>query len=264
MKVPQIYILIDPISNDIRYVGKTIQPLSKRLSSHYKDKHLTYKTRWIKSLGGLKPIIKTLEFCDESELNEREIYWISHFRSICKLTNITDGGDGLPIGFKHTKETKNKISIAGKRLNDGNFKKGHERINKDLAIENTKKKILIYDLDGNFINEMKGIKEAGIALNINKNNITDCLKNRLSHIRNFRFFYYTENFQLKIESIRDNIKEYNKKVIEYEGGIFIKEYSSATEVSKILNIKYYTVHNILSGKTKKCREYPNKLWIYSD
>ena len=44
----------------------------------------------------------------------------------------------------------------------------------------------------------------------------------------------------------------------------IKEYSNATEASKILNIKYYTIHNILSGKTKKCREYPNKLWIYSD
>ena len=68
-----------------------------------------------------------------------------------------------------------------------------------------------------------------IFVKINKNNITDCLKSRLSHIREFRFFYHTENFQLKIESIRDNIKEY---IINCPNRCIISEGS----LSRILSI----------------------------
>jgi len=89
MRIAQIYSLVDPITNEIRYIGKTIMPLSKRLSTHYRDKHLTHKTCWITSLKkvGLKPLIKSIEICDEETLTEREIYWISYFKEKCNLTN---------------------------------------------------------------------------------------------------------------------------------------------------------------------------------
>lgn len=263
MKTPQIYVLIDPITNDIKYVGKTVSSLSKRLSSHYKDKHHTHKTCWIKSLKdkGLKPIIQNIEFCNEDELNCREIYWISYFKEKYKLTNLTNGGDGLPIGFKHSDETKEKIRKNSLLSNNGKFKKGNVRNLK--AIENSKKKILVYNINGEFIQEIIGIKEASILLKINKNNITDCLKNKLSHIRDYRFFYFTENYPLKINKL-DNIIVKNRKIKEFENDIFVKEYINAKEAAKILNIKYYILNNILVGKTKYCKKYPNKNWKYSD
>ena len=88
------------------------------------------------------------------------------------------------------------------------------------------------------------------------------MQKKLKQIRGFRFFYYYDNFPSKIESIKNEIILQNRKVLEYENNIFVKEYSNAKDAAKILNIKYTTLNNILTGKTQKCREYPNKTWIY--
>lgn len=50
MKEYKIYSLNDPETGEVRYVGKTVSPLYKRLSSHYRDKSKSYKTFWIYSL----------------------------------------------------------------------------------------------------------------------------------------------------------------------------------------------------------------------
>ena len=47
----KIYILIDPNTNEIRYVGMTKLSLKHRLSLHLKEKKkITYKSHWIYSL----------------------------------------------------------------------------------------------------------------------------------------------------------------------------------------------------------------------
>ena len=265
MKIPQIYILIDPITNDVRYVGKTVSLLQKRLWNHCRDKSITHKTSWIKSLkeNGLKPLIRTVELCNENELNDREIYWIYYFRKIYNLTNLTDGGDGLPIGFKHSVDTKKKISESSKKENNGKFKIGHKRLNDEKALENIKKNILVYDIDGNFIKEIKGIKTASVILNINKNLISSCLKNHSEHTKEFRFFYYFDNYPIKIDSIRDKIILRNRKIKEYKNGIFIKEYLNAKEASDVLKISYKALNNILNGKAKNSIKYPDTTWIYN-
>ncbi len=56
-----IYVLIDPRTNEIRYVGKTSQPLSGRLSSHRFDakNSTSHRARWIAKLIrlGYNPLI---------------------------------------------------------------------------------------------------------------------------------------------------------------------------------------------------------------
>lgn len=99
--VCNIYTLSDPDSGMIRYVGKTIMSLNRRLSNHLslqslKDKN--HKNYWIKKLikEDKKPIIELLERVELVNWEESEIYWISQIKSWgFNLTNSTNGGNGL-------------------------------------------------------------------------------------------------------------------------------------------------------------------------
>jgi len=113
-----IYALIDPITEEVRYIGKSWNPL-KRLKEHIKDCN-TEKTRkafWIRSLRrrSLFPGLIVLCEVEERDWQSAEQYCILLFASVgCSLVN-GDGG-GLGSG-RHTPELRAKISKAlkGKR-----------------------------------------------------------------------------------------------------------------------------------------------------
>lgn len=109
-----IYVLIDPRSEEIRYVGWTINP-RQRLSAHVSRarKGGSYKYHWIAQLLdlGLRPTIEIIE-SGSGDHKDPERRWIAYYRSIgCRLTNLTDGGDGAP-GYHPTEEIRRKMSIA--------------------------------------------------------------------------------------------------------------------------------------------------------
>ena len=64
MKTTNIYILICPITNKVRYVGKA-NNISQRYKAHLNRarKHQVHKKNWILSLKkqGLKPIIEVID-----------------------------------------------------------------------------------------------------------------------------------------------------------------------------------------------------------
>lgn len=122
MRKGYIYKLICPIEGECRYVGKTVQRLSKRLYKHKYDKRKnpSYKNSWLIQLEGKGLLnelnIELIEECDVSVLNDREIFWIAKLKGDGhKLTNMTEGGDVGSLGHKHTDEAIKKISEAGKR-----------------------------------------------------------------------------------------------------------------------------------------------------
>ena len=91
-----IYALVDPRTNEIRYIGQTIKKPKHRLSEHITESkryNSTHKQKWIMSLLkiGLKPSVVILEETTLELLNEREIY---HIQNHTNLTNGTHGGDG--------------------------------------------------------------------------------------------------------------------------------------------------------------------------
>lgn len=120
-KISFIYALVCPIIKEIRYIGKTDNLCSRysyHLTTGLKYYPREYKYCWIKSLlnKGLKPDIIIIEGCDSSIWEDREKYWIEYFRGKgCKLTNLTDGGEGQKTGFEFDSLAKEKISIASKK-----------------------------------------------------------------------------------------------------------------------------------------------------
>ena len=145
-----IYVLINPIDQRHFYVGKSCNGLNRpkqhfnpNLIDRSKNKH---KVSIIRNIikAGLKPEIDILEVLSNSkETNEAEKEWIAEYRRVgIILTNITDGGDGQTIGYRHSQEAKIKMSLckSGERHpNYGkkgplcpNYGKKHSQATKDI------------------------------------------------------------------------------------------------------------------------------------
>ena len=117
MDVVFIYTLIDPITDEVRYVGKSIKP-ERRYREHLTVDSNTHKSAWIKSLlkKGMEPTLKIIEECDEGNWSDREKYWVSQYDN---LSNLTEGGeDG-----SHSEETKEKLRILNTGENNPNYGK---------------------------------------------------------------------------------------------------------------------------------------------
>ena len=94
-----IYALIDPCTDQIRYVGMT-DNFTHRYRGHISCKQPNErKNDWIQGLldQGLLPSFKILEtLYERAEVAKRESYWINHCRSVmgCSLLNIQVGYAG--------------------------------------------------------------------------------------------------------------------------------------------------------------------------
>lgn len=94
MKTYYLYYLIDPNTNEVRYVGITYRP-KRRLTEHlYLSKKIkSHKDKWINKLlsNGQKPIFKImLETESKDEILQ---YEISNISKLTNLTNLTTGGE---------------------------------------------------------------------------------------------------------------------------------------------------------------------------
>lgn len=111
-----IYGLIDPRTNQLRYVGKTVKSEAQRLSTHVWHarffKRRRYVLAWIKGVldDGYQPEIFTIETVPVGgDWIEAEKFWIVYFRSIgADLCNLTDGGEGA-LGAKASEARKQQL-----------------------------------------------------------------------------------------------------------------------------------------------------------
>lgn len=164
----KIYVLKDPITLEIRYIGKTIKTLDERLAQHYHSpkRNNYHNACWVGSLRkkGLKPIIELLELVDEEVWEETEKRYIKNFRNLgYDLTNYSDGGSTGMLGKNHTKETRLKMSRKGKDHSWYGRKHSIEtKLKISESISNLQKKpILQIDLETKkIIKEWDSLKEA--------------------------------------------------------------------------------------------------------
>jgi len=169
----KIYKLIDPNTLEIRYIGKTIQTIKKRLSAHItrtKQERVYHVNCWIYSLllRNQKPIIELIENCEDTLWEEREKYWIQYYGidNLCNHSLGGENGSNMPLTEEHKKkisdtlkgchrpeEVKKKISEAHKgkvlkqstkdKLRDINLGKKYSL---EVCIKKSKGKILQFDL----------------------------------------------------------------------------------------------------------------------
>lgn len=111
-----IYVLIDPRSDEIRYVGWTYD-VEKRVRDHISKarKQHNYKANWLVQLEneGLRPLYRVLE-SGTGDWAAAEQRWIAYYRAEgARLTNLTNGGEGI-VGYVFSEETRQRMSAAKK------------------------------------------------------------------------------------------------------------------------------------------------------
>jgi hypothetical protein len=131
-----IYGLIDPRTNQLRYVGQT-NNLQKRFKEHIYHSELkrstTHKHNWIRGLvsEGLKPDIEVLDVVSLDQSGYWEGWWMNYMEAIgCNLVNSLKVGQTvvhnelsrkkIAEGLRGKKYTKRKFTDHGNKKYDIN------------------------------------------------------------------------------------------------------------------------------------------------
>ena len=104
---------IQNLVNDTKYIGKAVDidvrwrnEINELRRNAFHNIHL--QRAWNK-YGENNFKFEIVEECNIESLSDRERFWISFFDSYHNGYNQTEGGEGM-VGFKHSDETKQKIS----------------------------------------------------------------------------------------------------------------------------------------------------------
>lgn len=104
MKTCTIYALLDPRTNTIKYVGRTVQPLEFRLRNHIRDAKIGKQHQraiWIRELldAETKPLIQKLEIVPNDLAHDAEREWTKRLLDEGHLlvnSNLAGGGCNHP------------------------------------------------------------------------------------------------------------------------------------------------------------------------
>jgi hypothetical protein len=178
----KIYTLSHPLTNEVRYIGKSYKDLSKRLYEHLKDsikiQNNTYKHNWIRSLQkqNLEPRIELLDEVDDVEWQYWEKFYISLFRSWgFRLINATDGGEGLDSKSASRYAKKRYKSLDERKKTGLSIKQAYERNPEKWSGKNLRRGkartqwsgyIYIFNREGKLVDKFETIREATIKYNV--------------------------------------------------------------------------------------------------
>lgn len=191
--------------NDKVYVGQTTQSLSKRFNAHCSNSNDKSSNMYIKRVilkyGREHFTITLIEECENSLLDEREIYWISYFDSYKSGYNLTEGGNSnreflttaleesinildfisfIIDNYPTAKEVADKFNICHssvynliKRINNPQLKLNPYNPRKAKTIEDINKEELL-----KLYNEGWSILDLVKKYKVRKNKISDYLKSQ--------------------------------------------------------------------------------------
>jgi hypothetical protein len=213
METTNIYVLIDPRTGHVRYVGKA-NNITQRYKAHLNRArdHQTHKRNWINSLRNeeLKPILWVIDVVPIDEWVFWEKYWISQMKLWgFDLVNNTLGGDGCTFG------------------NNTSFKKG-----------NNAKSVIGYNKEGVIVYEFNSAEDASRELKTHRSVIPKCCLGNCKTVKNIAWFYH------------DEIK--NSDIKELVEARFTKNFKSNSNSFKIgqisLRSKKVTIKNIITNE----------------
>lgn len=273
--------------DNIRYVGKTRQKLSRRLSQHisdakkYKEKgiYTNHNYNWINTelREGYNIVIQELdsmEFSPEEDWKWFEQYWISQMKIWgFNLTNLTDGGDGNQNqvftrdsiekraskirGIPRDDETKRKISLGLTGI-----KKSDETIQKiKKSIRNLQaKKVNQYDKNGIFIKSWECAIDAAKALNIDRANINHCCNHDKNHNTAGGYIWRFDGDTTNLVSYTSNSivqLDLNNNVINIFKTAILASKNTGVSTSSISNCCNYKIPNVKGFIFRKYKDFMN-------
>jgi hypothetical protein len=206
MKEYKIYTLNDPLTNEVKYVGRTTQKLSDRLRKHiniiYEEKGDTKRKNWILelSINNLIPTINLIDIAySKEDANLLEIKHISFYKEKgFVLLNMTIGGSGS-YGYKHSEETLNKLkgktfsndvknNMSKSQKERWENKTDEEKLDNIISQKN-RKTILQFDLQNNLINEFLSLRQIERELGYFRANIVPCIKGKFQQAYGYIWKY---------------------------------------------------------------------------
>lgn len=218
-----IYGLIEPTTNELRYIGKTVD-VNRRHRRHITEVNLhdSHKDRWIRKLlkNNYIPEIIIIDLVKTNEWQYWEMFYIEYFKFLgCNLTNGTKGGDEPPStkGRKHSENSRIKMSKSKKgkpipHLNNGKERSLSHRKNLSLSLkgrtspnkgrkydeEHSKKlsnshshqkiKIVQLTLDDKKIKIWESISDA--KKEYKNNHISECCLGKIKTAAGYKWKYY--------------------------------------------------------------------------
>lgn len=234
------YVLIDPITEIPRYVGITQRSLRERFSGHMSDIYNRpnlnpHKTNWFKKLlkGGKIPRIEQIaEFDNEEEMKQFEMDYITKYKTLYKLINLTVGGDHLGER-SHTRESilKKKTTRAVEQYNVLGEKIAEYEIMEDIM-------------------RMLNLKEKSCS------HVTQCCKGTRKQAYGYIWRYKGEELG-DISDINPKSLSFNK-LVQYDlKGNRIAEYDSYKAASDAIgdNSKGGNIASVVNGKQASCKGF---------
>jgi group I intron endonuclease len=287
-----IYKLIDPNTNQIRYIGLTFNDLKLRLKSHISEPGKSHKIHWIKKLKkqGIRPIIESIEenISTFEEACEREIYYIDYFKSLgCDLTNMNSGGNK---NKKMSEESRKKMSESQKkryetfklklsdevkiilsnkskerfknpdekeklRISNKRYEdsKTTERKLNDILIQDCKS-VYQYDKDMNLIEIFPSIKNAEKLTGFASANISKCCKHKVVFVGGYIWRFEGDFTPPQYKNRKD--------VIQLDlNGNFISEFENIRQASLNTNVNESSIRKCCKGKAGSAGGF---IWRYKD
>lgn len=242
LKIPKLYVLKDPTSMEIRYVGITIRPLQERLAGHLNDVRNRpdvnyHKVNWIRKIlsENKKPVIELVsEFDTLEEVKQAEIDYIAKYKALYKLTNCTIGGDHL-----------------GER--------SHSR--EAILKKSTTRSVDQYNIFGEFLRSFEMTEDAARHLKLSSaSKITSCCRKDRKHAHGYIWRYKGE----ELGDISD-IDRYSlcfNTLVQYTlDGEVVELYDSYLTASKAVgdNSKGGNIAATCRGKQRQCKGFLWKL-----
>lgn len=230
-RICYIYGLKNPLTDEIRYIGKTIQELSIRLSHHISSakKGLKYYVyNWIRKLlrEGVTPELELLEMGLHRDCLVKEKEYIKKYGD--RLCNTTNGGESGRLNSNY------KWSDTTRELRRRN------------AISTRKYNLLILDTKLNIIRHFTSRLLLKEYLNIRHSALNNLLANRNLFRKSYYIIRAKDLEQLKKENESGKIRH---RKIQISNDKVCKVFNTQKDCANYLNISRGGLSLIVNKKT---------------
>jgi hypothetical protein len=262
METTFIYSLSDPITGEIRYIGKANNP-KKRILDHVRENktsNRSHKISWIKSLivKDLLPIVEIVDEVPKLYWEFWEQYWISQFKSWgFNLTNISPGG--YNNNYKRTTETKQKMRIS--KLGTTLPKEQRKKISESVKLK--AKENPLYNRGGGNSRihlDKDSLYQKYIVENLSLNKCANFFKvSKKTVFTNITEYGFRKEKSFWINQVKSNPE---KTILQFDkDGNFLSEWIGLKNITKKLNINSANIANCCRGVAKSAGGF---IWKYKD